>query len=101
MLKVAQKRIVSTPEATDYRNLNPEVFALGDITKIRGPVYDHKNKDVTLVGERDVERAVLSLDDFVVPLKARFIHTKWPRGALAPHQSQTRQICKSSASRLD
>ena len=77
-LRVAQKRIVSTPMGKDYRKLHPEVFTLGGITKIRGLVYDRKNEDVILVGERDPERSILTLDDFVVALRARFIHGKWP-----------------------
>ena len=83
-LKVAEERIVSTPKDKDFRKTHPEVFTLGGITKIRGLVYDRKNKDVILVGERDPERSILTLDDFVVALRARFIHGKWPLVSIDP-----------------
>lgn len=83
-LKVAQERIVSTPKDKDFREVHPEVFTLGGITKIRGLVYDRKNEDAILVGERDPERSILTLDDFVVALRARFIHGKWPLVSIDP-----------------
>ena len=83
-LKVAQERIVSTPKDKDFRKAHPEVFTLGGITKIRGLVYDRKNEDIILVGQRDPERSILTLDDFVVALRARFIHGKWPLVSIDP-----------------
>ena len=83
-LKVAQERIVSTPKDKDFRKAHPEVFTIGGITAIRGLVYDRKNEDVILVGERDPERSILTLDDFVVALRARFIHGKWPLVSIDP-----------------
>jgi tetratricopeptide (TPR) repeat protein len=73
-----------TSTQKDYRKTHPEVFTLGGITKIRGLVYDRENKDTILVGERDPERAILTLDDFVVALRARFIHGKWPLVSIDP-----------------
>jgi len=83
-LKVAKERIISTPEAKDYRRLYPEVFNLGGITAIKGLVYDRKTGDVILVGQRDPKRAKLTLDDFVVALRARFIYRKWPLVSIDP-----------------
>ena len=83
-LKVARDRIVSTPKGKDFRKAHPEVFTLGGITKIRGLVYDRKNEDVILVGKRDPDRSILTLDDFVVALRARFIHGKWPLVSIDP-----------------
>ncbi|MCR4321534.1 MAG: tetratricopeptide repeat protein [Candidatus Brocadiaceae bacterium] len=83
-LKVAQQMILSTPQGKDYRKLHPEVFTLGGITAMNGLVYDRKTGDVILVGQRDPERAILTLDDFVVALRARFIHGKWPLVSIDP-----------------
>lgn len=83
-LKVAQQMILSTPQGKDYRKLHPEVFTLGGITAMNGLVYDRKTGDVILVGQRDPDRAILTLDDFVVALRARFIHGKWPLVSIDP-----------------
>lgn len=83
-LKAAQEKITSTPKGEDYRKLYPEVFTLGGITAVKGLVYDQKTGDIILVGERDTDRAILTLDDFVVALRARFIHGKWPLVSIDP-----------------
>jgi tetratricopeptide (TPR) repeat protein len=83
-LKVAQQRITSTPQGKDFRELHPEVFYLGGITAVRGLVYDRQTGDAIIVGERDPNRAILTLDDFVVALRARFIHGKWPLVSIDP-----------------
>jgi len=77
-LKVAQKKILTTPKDKSYRKTHPEVFNLAGITKIKGFVYNRSTSDVILVGMRDPECAILTLDDFVVALRARFIHGKCP-----------------------
>jgi tetratricopeptide (TPR) repeat protein len=83
-LKVAQERIASTPKGKDFWELQPEVFYLGGITAVRGLVYDRKTGDAIIVGERDPNRAILTLDDFVVALRARFIYGKWPLVSIDP-----------------
>ncbi len=83
-LKVAQQMNLSTPQGKDYRKQHPEVFTLGGITAMKGLVYDRETGDVILVGQRDPERAILTLDDFVVALRARFIHGKWPLVSIDP-----------------
>ena len=79
-LKVAQKRILESPVG----QLSPEVLNLGGITAITGLVYDRESDDIILVGERNPKRAPLTLDDFVVALRARFIHGKWPLVSIDP-----------------
>ncbi|MDO8721164.1 MAG: tetratricopeptide repeat protein [Syntrophales bacterium] len=84
-LKVAQEKIVSiSNKDKDYRKVYPDVFTMGGITIIRGLVYDRKKGDVILVGERNKDRAILTLDDFVVALRAKFIHGKWPLVSIDP-----------------
>ena len=83
-LKNAQKIIVSTMENYDYREIYPEIFTIAGITKIKGFVYDCENNDLILVGERSLERAVLTLDDLVVALRARFVYGKWPLVSIDP-----------------
>ena len=83
-LNVAKTRILSTPQGEDYRVTYPEVFNLSGITEIRGLVYDHNTADIILVGERNSEKAALTLDDYVVALRARFIHGKWPLVSIDP-----------------
>ena len=82
--KVAQKRIESTPEDQDYRDLHPDVYILGGITATMGLVHDKKTGDAILVGERDPGRSTLTLDDVVVALRARFIYGKWPLVSIDP-----------------
>jgi tetratricopeptide (TPR) repeat protein len=79
-LKVAQERITKVPE----EQYSPEVFSLGGITALTGLVYDRVTGDVILIGEKNPERALLTLDDFVVALRARFIHGKWPLVSIDP-----------------
>ncbi|HAV42563.1 TPA: hypothetical protein DCX15_00900, partial [bacterium] len=89
-LKVAQERITSTSKGRDYRILYPEVFTLDGITAVRGLVYDRKTKDTILIGENDKSRATLTLDDFAVALRARFIHGKWPLVSIDPTEETKR-----------
>ena len=79
-LRVAQERITESSEG----GTSPEVSNMGGITVIRGLVYDRENRDVILVGEKDPDRSTLTLDDFVVALRARFIHGKWPLVSIDP-----------------
>ena len=83
-LKAAQDRTISTPKGKDFRKVHPEASTLGNITKIRGLVYDRENKDIILVGERGSERSILTLDDLVVALRARFVYGKWPLVSIDP-----------------
>jgi hypothetical protein len=77
-LKAAQKTVSSEGEYSS------EVLNLGGITAVRGLVCDRKTGDVILVGIKDPTRAKLTLDDFVVALRARFIHNQWPLVSIDP-----------------
>jgi len=83
-LKVAQKMIEGVRKGEDYRIVYPKVFKLAGINKIHGLVYDRENKDTIIVGKYEANRQPLTLDDFVVALKARFIHGKWPLVSIDP-----------------
>lgn len=83
-LNTAKSKILSTPRGKDYREFHPSVFTLGGITTMRGLVYDTKNGDVILVGERSPNRAILTLDDFIVALRAKHVYGKWPSVSIDP-----------------
>ena len=53
---------------------SPILYYLGVITKPWAVVLDTENNDWILVGERDPKSSVLTLDDWVVALRARFIY---------------------------
>jgi tetratricopeptide (TPR) repeat protein len=75
-LKVAQQRV---REAGDnWRQREPEVTNLAGINKVEGFVFDSTASDLILVGQREEGRAVLTLDDLVVALRARFRYNEWP-----------------------
>jgi len=82
-LKVAQEHI-EAGDGSDWRKKQPEVFYLGGITKICGLVYDRKSNDLILVGQQDPKRPILTLDDFVVALRSRFLYNEWPVVSIDP-----------------
>lgn len=79
-LKVVQERLTQAKGGTS----DPELLNLGGMTAVRGLVYDRERGDPILVGERDTDRPALTLDDFVVALRARFIHGQWPVVSIDP-----------------
>jgi tetratricopeptide (TPR) repeat protein len=90
-LAVAKATIQNLPPGVDYRRRFPEVFAIAGINKIVGLVSDPKTGDIILVGKHAIGRAPLTLDDFVVALRARFIHREWPAVSIDPPASQNRR----------
>ncbi len=58
----------------DFRIHDKDVYHLGGITRPIAIVLDGESADWILVGERDPDAAVLTLDDLVVALRARFLH---------------------------
>jgi hypothetical protein len=80
-LKVAERKIMS-----DRNWRSSEVFDLGGLTAIKGLVIDRETGDIILVGEKDPNRAPLTLDDFVVALRARFIYNQWPVVSIDPNE---------------
>lgn len=57
---------------------------LGGITRVLGLIRDETTGDVILVGSADRTAAPLSLDDFVVALRARFGFGAWPVVSIDP-----------------
>jgi tetratricopeptide (TPR) repeat protein len=74
-MRVAQARVEqAVKQGIDWRKKQPDLFYLGGITKPLAVVLDTRNNDWILVGERDPKSSVLTLDDWVTALLARFIH---------------------------
>jgi hypothetical protein len=65
-------------------------MALGCINKAVGLMIDRARPDIILVGHHDPNRPPLTLDDFVVALRARFIHGAWPLVSIDPTE-ETKQ----------
>jgi hypothetical protein len=55
-----------------------EVGELGGITHLVGILYDAETRDLILVGQVNPGEPPITLDDFVVALRALFIHKAWP-----------------------
>jgi len=84
-LNVAQTLITRVEGGQkNYRVVHPEVYNLGGITAIHGLVHDRQKRDLILVGKYDPDRQPLTLDDFAVALRARFIYGKWPLLSIDP-----------------
>jgi len=79
-LKVAHERISNS----EYDQLPSNIYFLAGITNVTGLVYDVDTGDIILVGKRDTSRVALTLDDFVVALRARFIYNEWPAVSIDP-----------------
>lgn len=74
-MKNAEKQIEEAiRNGNDFRKNLPEVYYLGGISKPWAVLYDERQKDWVLIGERDHENTALTLDDWVVALKARFLY---------------------------
>ncbi len=80
-MPVAQTRVEDAMrKGEDFRRTQPDLFYLGGITKPWAVVLDTQTGDWILVGERDPKAAVLTLDDWVVALRTRFIHVQQDPG---------------------
>ncbi len=90
-MKVAQARVEEAIlKGGDFRKKQPDLFYLGGITKPWAVVLDTENNDWILVGERDPKSSILTLDDWVVALRARFIHPdKDPGVTIDPRPCET------------
>lgn len=71
-------------ESDEWRVNHPEVLYLDGITRIYGLVHDTRNDDAVIVGQRDPSGCELTLDDFVVALRARMIRGEWPLVSIDP-----------------
>ncbi len=73
-MREAQKRVeLATTDRQGFRGQS-DLFYLGGITVPRAIVVDLESGDWILLGERDPEASLLSLDDWVVALRARYFH---------------------------
>ena len=85
-MKVAQARVEEAMRnGEDFRKKQPDLYYLGGITKPWAVVLDTETNDWILVGERDPKSSILTLDDWVVALRARFIHPDKDPGVTIDH----------------
>jgi hypothetical protein len=76
-MNAAQKRVErALRSGEDFRNKWPDLYYLGNITKPWAVVIDNDANDWILVGEHDSSGTPLSLDDWIVALRARFFQTQ-------------------------
>lgn len=57
---------------------------LAGINKVEGFVFDSATGDLILVGQKEQDRTVLTLDDLIVALRARFRYNEWPLVSIDP-----------------
>src|SRR5882724_1703547 len=72
-MREAQQVGKISSEGSDLSTTHPEVFFLGGITWPWAVVLDSETHDLILVGERDPEHSILTLDDWIVAIRARFL----------------------------
>jgi hypothetical protein len=51
---------------------------MGGMTRPAAVVFDRDSRDIIIVGQANAGESPISLDDFVVALRALFIHEAWP-----------------------
>jgi tetratricopeptide (TPR) repeat protein len=74
-MKAAQTKVENAVKSgDDFRKTQLDLYQLGGITKPWAIVLDRDNDDWIIVGERDVNSSILTLDDLAVALRARFLH---------------------------
>ena len=83
-LSEAEKKISDIYKDIDRWGLYDEIYQIGGIRQIHGLVYDHKSKDIILIGSANPQRQPLSLDDLVVALRAKFIYGQLPLVSIDP-----------------
>ena len=71
----------------------PELSGLAGITRFVGVVHDRVRNDLLVVGQAVPGEAAVALDDMVVALRARLVHTTWPLVSIdrTPETAQTRR----------
>lgn len=97
-MKVAQERVrTAIKTGDDFREKDPQLLLLGGVTKPWAIVVTPKQEDWVLLGERDVQSSVLTLDDFVVALRARLLHPEEDPGvSIDPRPCET---CRARGNR--
>jgi TPR repeat len=76
--------IKNTSVYEDYRTIHQEVYNLGGINHLKGIVIDSSTNDLILVGHYNPDREPITLDDFVVALRSRFVIKEAPLVSLDP-----------------
>jgi len=84
-MKRARQIILSLNNSTQ---LPPEVYYLGNITDIRGFIYDKKKKDFIIIGINDPAGSPITLDELCVVLRSVFIYGKTPYVTLTPSKEK-------------
>lgn len=74
--RVAQQQVEEAERhGTDWRKKQPDLFYLGRITKPLAVVLDRQTKEWILVGERNPALPAVTLDDWAVALRSRFMYS--------------------------
>lgn len=74
-MKVAQSRIEEAARrGQDFRKTQPDVYYLARLTKPFAVVIDRERGDTILIGEANADCEILTLDDWVAALRARYYH---------------------------
>jgi hypothetical protein len=92
-MKAAETKVESAIKmGIDFRRTQLDLYQLGGITKPWAIIIDKDRGDWIIVGERDVNSSILTLDDLVVALRARFLHADADPGVTIDPQSSDPSI---------
>ena len=83
----AERRLITAGQAS------PDLTDLGGITDLAGMVYDHERKDLIIVGQVNEGKPKITLHDFVVAMRAVYVHKKTPLVSIdrTPETGRTRK----------
>jgi tetratricopeptide (TPR) repeat protein len=83
-LNVAKARITKAQgKGLDFRQVFPEVYRLGYMTRPLGLIFDSLSGDTILIGEKG-KTSNLFLDDFVSALRSLYIYGVYPQLTIDP-----------------
>ena len=71
-LQEAERRLKSSMD------ISAELLEIGGITQIAGLVYDQSNEDLIIVGQVNKGNQKITLDDFVVAMRAVLLYNEYP-----------------------
>ena len=83
-LRDAQHVLKGLGDAKGWRCKRSDIFCLGGINSIAGAVHDRQRDDLIIVGKYVPGRQPLTLDDFVIALRALFVHADFPSVSIDP-----------------
>jgi|GEM_PF-4119927 len=84
-LEKAKKLILSL---RDKGQLPPEIYYLGNITNIKGFVYNKKKKELIIVGVNEPDSPPITLDDLCIALRSVLVYGKYPYLQLSPDKEK-------------